>query len=47
MKTTPKKELPPHLKALVAKMEAAQAEQAKVFGFTMTDRTPAGYGPQS
>lgn len=37
-----KKPLPPHILALIAKIEE---KQTKV-GFQIVDRTPAGYGPR-
>jgi hypothetical protein len=41
--TQVKKEVPAHIKALAAKMEA----NAKKFGFVLEDVTPKGYGPEN
>lgn len=35
-----------HLQHLKALADAYEAKRAAMFGFTVTDRTPAGYGPR-
>lgn len=40
-----KKELPPHIKALMKKADKKDKEKQKKFGMKVIDRTPKGYGP--